>query len=78
MSADPVAFVGERLADLPALLEGAQIDADVTAPGDEAALRAAVPEILDTMRRLLDRVHAGELAVVPAAGVTLSMRESWL
>ncbi|MBO0731528.1 MAG: hypothetical protein J2P57_19880, partial [Acidimicrobiaceae bacterium] len=34
MSADPVAFVGERLADLPGLLEGAQMDPASVAPGD--------------------------------------------
>ncbi len=60
LSADPVGWVGRRLADrygIPA---------------------ATVPEILDTVRRLLDRIRAGELARAPAGTQAQSVRESWL
>src|SRR5579875_3804233 len=78
MSADPVTFVGDRLSDLPGLLEGAQLDASCAGPEDASRLREAVPEILETLRRLLQRVHAGELATAPAGGAADGVRASWL
>ena len=59
LSADPVGWVGTRLSDLDGLLEAAGVDAGEVGPADADALRAAVPEILDVVRRLLDRVRAG-------------------
>lgn len=78
MSAAPVQWVGERLADLPMLLEHAGIDTSVLGLDDPEAVRLAVPEILDVVRRLLDRVRAGELATAPATGPLASARASWL
>jgi hypothetical protein len=82
MSADPVAFVGEQLADLDALLAGAGLDASAVGPDDAAQLRAAVPEIVAVVQRLLDGVHAGELATAPVvdgrADLGDSVRSSWL
>ncbi|MFN8027697.1 MAG: hypothetical protein U0W40_15445 [Acidimicrobiia bacterium] len=78
MSADPVGFVGEQLADLDALLAGAGLDASAVGPDDAAQLRAAVPEILAVVQRLLDGVHAGELATAPGADLGPSVRSSWL
>jgi hypothetical protein len=79
LSGDPITFVGEQLADLPLLAKRAGIDdADVSA-ADTEALRAAVPEILDATRRLLARVHAGELGGAPADVADLvSARIGWL
>ena len=65
LSADPVESVGKRLSDLDTLLAGAEIDPGEVARSDADDLRAAVPEILETLRRLLARVHAGELATAP-------------
>jgi hypothetical protein len=77
LSADPLGWVGAHLSDLPARL--AEADADVTvSPSDAAALRQAVPEILDAARRLLDRVHSGELAQPPRADAVDSVRAGWL
>ena len=77
LSADPLGWVGAHLSDLPALLaEGDAGSAEVSADSD--ALRQAVPEILDAVRRLLDRIHAGELAQPPRADALDSARAGWL
>jgi len=82
MSADPVGFVGEQLSDLAALLAGAGLDESAVGPDDAEQLRAAVPEITAMVQRLLDRVHAGELATAPLvdgrADLGPSVRVSWL
>jgi hypothetical protein len=62
LTADPVGWVGQRLAGY-----------------DE--VRPAVPEILDVVRRLLDRIRSGELAQAPTADGApdaAGMRASWL
>ena len=77
LSADPVGWVGTRLADPEPLLEEAGIEPGEVPAVDVDALRAAVPEIVDALGRLLDGVRAGVLArppVDPADGV----RASWL
>jgi hypothetical protein len=73
MSADPVAWVGKRLSDLEGLLEEARSEVDAS---DAEDLRAAVPDILAAVNRLLDRVRAGELGRTLDAGT--STRLSWL
>jgi len=78
LSAAPVDWVGHRLEDLPALLDQAGIDPAAVGPGDADALRRAVPEILDAVRRLLARVHAGELATEPGDDALAGSRVSWL
>lgn len=79
MSADPVAWVGTRLSDLDDLLAqtGRVGGADIGS-SDAADLRDAVPEILDVVRCLLDRVRAGRLAQPPADGDPDSARVGWL
>jgi hypothetical protein len=77
MSADPVAWVGKRLADLDSLLEEADVARDEVGPSDAEDLRAAVPEIVDTVRRMFERIQAGELAQ-PASDDAESARVSWL
>ena len=77
LSADPLGWVGAHLSDLPARL--AEADAGVDVSEDDAeALRQAVPEILDAVRRLLDRIQAGELAQPPRADTLDSARSGWL
>jgi hypothetical protein len=78
MSADPVAFVGDRLADLDTLLREADRSTDDVGPTDAEELRAAIPEILAVVQRLLDRVRAGELAQPPTGDDITMARESWL
>ena len=77
LSADPLGWLGAKLADLPAVLEQAGADKHDTDAADAESLRESAPEILDAVRRLLGRVHAGELGVAPDAQGT-SIRSSWL
>ena len=84
LSAQPVAWLGEALSDLPKLLDQAQLDPASVGADDARQLREAVPEILETVSRLLARVHAGELATGPgdsangAGGSADAARMSWL
>jgi hypothetical protein len=77
MSADPVAWVGKRLSDLDGILAEAEIAADQVGPTDADELRAAVPEIVDAVQRLLDGVRAGELGQPPSDAGEF-VRASWL
>jgi hypothetical protein len=76
LSADPLGWLGARLSDLPALLTEAEATDVDDSDGD--ALRAAVPEILAVVERLLGRVHAGELGQAPPVGALDSIRAGWL
>jgi hypothetical protein len=78
MSADPLGFVGEQLRDLPRLLTAAGADGSEVDELDAAALRDAVPEILDTVRRMLGDVRRGRLATPPGDGEPVSARIGWL
>ncbi|HLH47175.1 MAG TPA: hypothetical protein VKV25_08450 [Acidimicrobiales bacterium] len=79
MSEDPLGYVAAQLADLPAVLERARIDADAVPAEDIEGVRAAVPEIIDVTKRLLARVRAGELARPPAGdGTAAGARVGWL
>jgi hypothetical protein len=78
LSADPLGWLGARLSDLDALLEEAGVASGEVDPADAASLRQAVPEILDAVRRLLDRIRAGELGRPPDDGPLVSARAGWL
>ena len=47
-------------------------------PTTREQLRDAVPEILEVLRRLLERVRAGELATAPNGSTELGARRGWL
>jgi len=73
LSDDPLGWLGTQLADLNAMLATGGFPEDTAGPGDAESLRRATPEIVDTTRRLLDKVRSGELgnpprAASPAAG----------
>lgn len=78
MSADPVAWVGKRLMDLEGLAEEAGVEPSTLGRDDADRLRAAVPEILDAVRRLLDGVRSGDLAQPPPGDAPEGARVSWL
>ena len=78
LSAQPVDWVCAQLSDLDVLLKQAGVGASEVAEGDAEALRQAVPEIGDALRRLLDRVNAGQLATAPADPELVSARFGWL
>lgn len=65
LSADPFGWLGGRLADLDAILEEASCPADTAGPEDAASLRETAPTIVDTVRRMLDGVRAGQLGNPP-------------
>jgi hypothetical protein len=78
MSANPVDWVGEQLSDLGALLERAGVTTDESFAADASSLRDHTGEIMAAVRRLLDKVNAGELAAAPAGDQPASARVSWL
>jgi hypothetical protein len=65
LSADPLGWLGEKLADLDGLLAAAGFPAETAGPDDAESLRGAAPEIVDVTRRLLDKVRVGELGTPP-------------
>jgi hypothetical protein len=79
LSASPVQWVGEQLANLEGLLERAGVPAGEGTAADAKALRDCLPEIMDAVGRLLQKVRDGELAA-PVAGeiAVTSARVGWL
>jgi hypothetical protein len=65
LSADPLGWLGGKLADLDALVASAGFPADVIGPDDAESLRRVAPEIVDATRRLLEKVGSGELGTPP-------------
>src|SRR5262249_38501241 len=78
MSADPLRFLGERLADLDALVQEAGMDAAVVDERDAAELRDEAPAIVNTVREMLAAVRSGQLARAPDGPETVSARVGWL
>ncbi|MDQ4069822.1 MAG: hypothetical protein M3203_10195 [Actinomycetota bacterium] len=78
MTASPIAWMTARLMDLEGLLAQGRVPPDTAGPGDADSLRAAVPEIVDVVRRLLDRVAAGELGRPDDDRQLASARIGWL
>jgi hypothetical protein len=78
LSATPVQWVGDTLTDLGGLLRRAGIETDESLDADAASLRDCVPEIKQTVRRLLEKVTSGELAAPPAGERPESARIGWL
>jgi hypothetical protein len=78
LSASPVQWVGERLADLDGLLWSAGVQPDASLAADAASLRESAGEITAVVAGLLDRVRAGELAKPPASPQPDSVRTGWL
>jgi hypothetical protein len=61
LSADPLAWLSGKLADLAGLVAAAGFPAEVIGPDDAESLRSVAPEIVDATRRLLEKVQSGEL-----------------
>ena len=78
LSAAPVEWLAAQLADPDAVLARAGVAAGEVSAGDVTALREAAPEILDAVRRLLARVHAGELGRPDDDRELVSARIGWL
>jgi hypothetical protein len=65
LSADPLGWLGGKLADLDTLVASAGFPADVVGPDDAESLRRVAPEIVDVTGRLLEKVRSGELGNPP-------------
>src|ERR1700742_1254096 len=77
LSADPLSWLAGELADPDAVLPRAGADAHEVGDADKAELAAAAPDIVATVKRMLDAVRSGELAPVPAE-VVAAARTGWL
>ena len=89
LSADPLGWLGGKLADLDALVAAAGFPADAVGPDDAESLRGVAPEIVDATRRLLEKVRSGELGNPPrdpaladatsaSGGEPVGIRAGWL
>lgn len=78
LSADPVTWVGRRLADVDGLLAEVRWAGPSVSDREAAELRQAVPEIQGVVRRLLDRIQHGELAAPPPGEPLIDARIGWL
>jgi hypothetical protein len=80
MSADPLGFVAQQLSDPDRLMSEAGVDPGVVDEHDRAELRAAVPQIVESVRTLLTGVREGRLAQEPddAREPTGVVRTGWL
>ncbi|OBK20572.1 hypothetical protein A5634_12655 [Mycobacterium asiaticum] len=77
LSADPVGWLTDQLADPPAVLARAGVGPDEFTQADVAGLAAAAPEIVAAVKRMLDGVRDGQLAPAPAEPVAAA-RTGWL
>ncbi|HTU72216.1 MAG TPA: hypothetical protein VMG38_01735 [Trebonia sp.] len=77
LSSDPLGWLGAQLADLPGILERAEVPADVAGASDPASLREMAPVIVSTTKMMLDKVRSGELGVAPDEEAD-SIRNGWL
>ena len=77
LTADPGSWLADELADPAAVLARAGVDADEVSEVDKSGLAAAAPEIVATVKRMLDGVRDGVLAPSPAEPVAAA-RTGWL
>ncbi|MBV8787784.1 MAG: hypothetical protein JOZ00_13995, partial [Mycobacterium sp.] len=77
LSADPVAWLTDQLADPAAVLSRAGVETDEVTEADLKGLASAAPEIVAAVKRMLDGVRDGELAPAPAEPVAAA-RTGWL
>jgi hypothetical protein len=77
LSADPVAWLADQLADPAAVLTRAGVNSDEVSEADRAGLAASAPEIVAAVKRMLDGVRDGELAPSPPEPVAAA-RTGWL
>lgn len=78
LSGAPVEWLAGQLSELESVLERAGVAAGEVSAGDVAAVRGAAPEIVDSVRRLLDRVAAGDLGRPDDDRELVSARIGWL
>jgi hypothetical protein len=77
LSADPLSWLADQLADPAAVLACAGVDPDEVSEADKTGLAATAPEIVAVVKRMLDGVRDGILAPAPAEPVAAA-RTGWL
>ncbi|OMC44113.1 hypothetical protein A5745_16900 [Mycobacterium sp. IS-2888] len=77
LSADPLTWLADQLADPDAVLARAGVGADEVTDADRQGLAAAAPEIVAAVKRMLDGVRDGTLAPAAAEPVAAA-RTGWL
>jgi hypothetical protein len=77
LSADPVSWLADQLADPDTVLARAGVDTAEVTEADKAGLAAAAPDIVAAVKRMLDGVRDGTLAPSPAEPVAAA-RTGWL
>jgi len=77
LSANPVSWLADQLADPATVLARAGVDTDEVSEADMTGLAAAAPEIVAAVQRMLEGVRGGELAPAPAEPVAAA-RTGWL
>ena len=78
LSQDPLGWLAGQLADLPGILDRAEVPQDVADPADAASLKDLAPAIIGVTGMMLDKVRAGELGTAPAEDAVDSIRNGWL
>ena len=78
LSQDPLGWLAGQLADLPGILDRAEVPQDVADPSDAASLKDMAPAIVGVAGMMLDKVRAGELGRAPADDSADSIRNGWL
>jgi len=77
LTSDPFGWLAGQLADLPAILDRAEVPQDVADLSDAGNLKDMAPAIVGAAQLMLDKVRAGELGLAPA-GAAGSIRNGWL
>lgn len=77
LSADPLTWLADQLADPDAVLARAGVDPDQVTDADRKGLAASAPEIVAAVKRMLDGVRDGTLAPAAAEPVAAA-RTGWL
>ena len=78
LSQDPLGWLGGQLADLPGILDRAEVPQDVADPSDAASLKEMAPVIAGAAGMMLDKVRAGELGTAPEDTTVAPIRNGWL
>jgi hypothetical protein len=78
LSQDPLGWLSGQLADLPGILDRAEVPQDSADPSDAASLKEMAPAIVSVAGLMLDKVRAGELGRAPEDGAADSIRSGWL
>ena len=78
LSTDPLGWLGGQLADLPGILDRAEVPQDVADPSDAASLKEMAPAIVSAASMMLDKVRAGELGRAPQDSTARLIRNGWL